>query len=114
MTKLQTPKNKAGRPTKNRANGAEKIKKAALYEFARGGYQGTSISQIAETAGVARPLIQHHFSGKEDLWKKAVSENYDEFIDSLKIAKENFNIQNKFEMTFASKVTKQTFKTYKC
>ena len=28
--------------------------------------------------------------------------------------KENFNIQNKFEMTFASKVTKQTFKTYKC
>jgi len=62
MTKLQTPKNKAGRPTKNRANGAEKIKKAALYEFARGGYQGTSISQIAETAGVARPLIQHHFS----------------------------------------------------
>ena len=90
MTNLQTPKSKAGRPTKNRANGAEKIKKAALYEFARGGYQGTSISQIAETAGVARPLIQHHFSGKEDLWKKAVSENYDEFIDSLKIAKENF------------------------
>ena len=72
MTNLQIPKTKAGRPTKNRANGSKKIKKAALYEFARGGFQGTSISQIAETAGVARPLIQHHFSGKEDLWKKAV------------------------------------------
>jgi hypothetical protein len=34
--------------------------------------------------------------------------------DICKIAKENFNIKNKFEMTFASKVTKQTFKTYKC
>ena len=34
--------------------------------------------------------------------------------DICKIAKENFNIQNKFEMTFASKVTKQTFKIYKC
>ena len=34
--------------------------------------------------------------------------------DICKIAKENFNIQNKFEMTFASKVTKQTFKTYEC
>ena len=90
MTKLQKQKNNAGRPTKNRSNGSRKIKKAALYEFARGGFQGTRISQIAETAGVARPLIQHHFSGKEDLWKKAVSENYEEFINSLKIAKENF------------------------
>ena len=96
MTKLQKQKNNAGRPTKNRSNGSKKIKKAALYEFARGGFQGTSISQIAETAGVARPLIQHHFSGKEDLWKRAVSENYEEFIDSLKIAKENF-IENDAE-----------------
>tara|TARA_B100000073_G_scaffold109982_1_gene88712 strand:+ start:684 stop:1340 length:657 start_codon:yes stop_codon:yes gene_type:complete len=96
MTNLQTPKSKAGRPTKNRANGSKKIKKAALYEFARGGFQGTSISQIAETAGVARPLIQHHFSGKEDLWKRAVSENYEKFIASLKIAKENF-IENDAE-----------------
>ena len=96
MTKLQKQKNNAGRPTKNRSNGSKKIKKAALYEFARGGFQGTSISQIAETAGVARPLIQHHFSGKEDLWKRSVSENYEEFINSLKIAKENF-IENDAE-----------------
>ena len=96
MTKLQKQKNNAGRPTKNRSNGSRKIKKAALYEFARGGFQGTSISQIAETAGVARPLIQHHFSGKEDLWKRSVSENYEEFINSLKIAKENF-IENDAE-----------------
>ena len=34
--------------------------------------------------------------------------------DICKLAKENFNIKNKFEMTFASKVTKQTFKTYNC
>ena len=34
--------------------------------------------------------------------------------DICKTAKENFNIKNKFEMTFASKVTKQTFKTYQC
>ena len=31
-----------------------------------------------------------------------------------KLAKEEFNIKNRFEITFASKVTKQTFKTHNC
>ena len=31
-----------------------------------------------------------------------------------KLAKEEFNINNRFEITFASKVTKQTFKTHNC
>ena len=87
---VKISKTKSGRPVKEKANGSKKIKAAALKEFSKRGFLGTSISQVAKTAGVARPLIQHHFSGKEDLWLKSVSENYEEFINSLKIAKENF------------------------
>ena len=87
---VKISKTKSGRPVKEKANGSKKIKAAALKEFAKRGFLGTSISQVAKTAGVARPLIQHHFSGKEDLWLKSVSENYEEFINSLKTAKSNF------------------------
>lgn len=93
---VKISKTKSGRPVKEKANGSKKIKAAALKEFAKRGFLGTSISQIAKTAGVARPLIQHHFSGKEDLWLKSVSENYEEFINSLKTAKNNF-IENNID-----------------
>lgn len=59
---VKISKTKSGRPVKEKANGSKKIKAAALMEFAKRGFLGTSISQIAKTAGVARPLIQHHFS----------------------------------------------------
>ena len=93
---VKISKTKSGRPVKEKANGSKKIKAAALMEFAKRGFLGTSISQIAKTAGVARPLIQHHFSGKEDLWLKSISENYEEFINSLKTTKSNF-IENSID-----------------
>lgn len=45
----------------------EKILNAALKLFAGNGYHGTSISMIAEEAGISKGLIYSYFKSKEDL-----------------------------------------------
>jgi AcrR family transcriptional regulator len=45
---------------------------AALQTFARFGYDGTSMPQIAKLANVAAPLIHYYFGSKEKLWRETV------------------------------------------
>ncbi|MEL7447023.1 MAG: TetR/AcrR family transcriptional regulator [Pseudomonadota bacterium] len=71
-------KRKRGRPRAAQTGGREDIKKAALEEFAKTGFKGTSIDQIAGAAGVAKPLIHYHFKSKATLWQEAVGEAFDE------------------------------------
>ncbi len=52
----------------------EKIMKAALSEFARRGFEGTSTRDIADSAGVPHSLVIYHFGGKDDLWYETVRE----------------------------------------
>ncbi|GBQ27997.1 TetR family transcriptional regulator [Gluconacetobacter sacchari DSM 12717] len=47
---------------------------AALHGFARKGYDGTGLRQIAEEAGVDPALISHQFGSKFALWKAVVDE----------------------------------------
>lgn len=75
----EPPKRKRGRPPAAQAGGQEDIKNAALRAFAKTGFKGTSIDQIADAAGVAKPLIHYHFKNKEALWYTCVSEAYDQF-----------------------------------
>jgi AcrR family transcriptional regulator len=44
-----------------------KILRAAGREFARNGYDGTSLRQIADRAGVAKSLLHYHFKSKDHL-----------------------------------------------
>ena len=44
----------------------------ALQEFGHHGFEGTNIADIAERAGVAKPLVHYHFETKEKLWQAAV------------------------------------------
>ena len=39
----------------------------ALQEFGHHGFEGTNIADIAERAGVAKPLVHYHFETKEKL-----------------------------------------------
>lgn len=41
---------------------------AALERFARKGYHDTSMDEIAEAAGVTKPVLYHHFASKTDLF----------------------------------------------
>jgi TetR/AcrR family transcriptional regulator len=44
------------------------ILEAAEQVFAERGFDGASLRDLADAAGVTRSLIHHHFGSKEDLW----------------------------------------------
>jgi AcrR family transcriptional regulator len=50
----------------------ERILRAAIAEFARGGYHLTSLRAIAQRSGSNKPMIYYHFHGKEGLYLAAV------------------------------------------
>ncbi len=56
----------------------KKILFSALELFATNGYHPTSISSIAERAGISKGLIYNYFTGKEDLLKAVVKLSYEE------------------------------------
>jgi TetR/AcrR family transcriptional regulator len=65
-----------------RTAGAEtrrSILQAALDLFAERGFDGASTRLIAERAGVTQPLLNYHFAGKEELWRAAVDDLFDDF-----------------------------------
>ena len=45
----------------------EKILDAALTLFAKNGYDGTSVEQIANIVGIKAPSLYKHYKGKEDI-----------------------------------------------
>ena len=45
---------------------------AAAEVFADRGFDGASLRDLAEAAGVTRSLIHHHFGSKEELWESVV------------------------------------------
>lgn len=68
-------KRKPGRPRlrDNAGSATEAILELALEEFGLHGFEGTNISDIAQKAGVAKPLVHYHFETKDKLWQAAVS-----------------------------------------
>lgn len=51
----------------SRSQGQQQILDAALEVFARYGYEGASVRQVAAAAGVSAANIYHHYRGKQDL-----------------------------------------------
>jgi TetR/AcrR family transcriptional regulator len=45
---------------------------AALDVFSERGFDGASTREIASRAGVTQPLLNYHFSSKDELWRAAV------------------------------------------
>ena len=39
----------------------------AVHVFAENGYHGTSMNDVADAAGVTKPVLYQHFSSKRDL-----------------------------------------------
>ena len=77
MVSAKTPSpaaRKPGRPARDSSDAAADIRKAALTAFARAGFNGVSISEIAQAAGVAKPLVHYHYASKDALWLAAVGE----------------------------------------
>lgn len=85
---------------------SNKIIEKAIYSFAMNGYEGTSISNLAELVGIKKSTIYSHFKSKDEIFERVTkisfkteldfvkeyfSKSYDSVLDSL----ENFLIQLK-------------------
>jgi TetR/AcrR family transcriptional regulator len=53
------------------ASARELLLEAALKAFARHGFEGVSLSEVAGEADAAQPLIHHYFGSKRGLWEAA-------------------------------------------
>jgi TetR/AcrR family transcriptional regulator len=73
-----------GRATRPSADATrERILAAALDLFAEQSFDGASTREIAARAGVAQPLLNYHFSSKEELWRMAVDSLFGELETAL-------------------------------
>ena len=59
---------------------------AALEVFARRGYNGSSIDEIAQTAGISKALIYEHFPSKRDLHASLLESHVQEIFERLAAA----------------------------
>ncbi len=77
-----------------RANAASKVRPAsrekrqlildaAIRVFARSGYHGSRVSDIAGEAGIAYGLVYHYFKNKEDILDSIFRERWTGFLDAV-------------------------------
>jgi AcrR family transcriptional regulator len=56
------------RPNAKMADARERLLETAIGIFAQKGYAGTSVREIAEQAGVSKPVLYYYFKSKEGLF----------------------------------------------
>jgi TetR/AcrR family transcriptional regulator, fatty acid metabolism regulator protein len=61
---------------------------AAVRVFARAGYHGSRVGDIAEEAGVAHGLLYHYFDSKEDVLRTIFRENWGLLLARFRVVEE--------------------------
>lgn len=61
----------------------QQILDVAIDEFGRSGYFGTSMNDIAEAAGVTKPVLYQHFDSKADLYRALLDEVGTRLIETI-------------------------------
>ena len=56
---------------------------AATHLFAARGYDGVSVAQIAQRAGVTKALINYHFGGKHKLYLTIMTDTFSEIVERV-------------------------------
>jgi TetR/AcrR family transcriptional regulator, fatty acid metabolism regulator protein len=84
------------RRTRRSVRTRERILQAATEVFARRGFHGARVADVAESAGIAYGLVYHHFRNKDDILAAIFSERWAEYvryIDELAGSPEPFRAQ---------------------
>ena len=61
----------------------EQILDVALEVFARAGFHGSSMNDVAEAVGVTKPVLYQHFDSKRDLYQALIDEVGDRLVASI-------------------------------
>jgi AcrR family transcriptional regulator len=77
---LSTPTSK---PRLSAAERRLSIEDAASRIFAERGYAATSLDQVAEAAGITKPVIYRHFGSKKDLHLALLARHRDELLSNF-------------------------------
>lgn len=73
-----------GRATRPSADATrERVLAAALDLFSELSFDGATTREIAARAGVTQPLLNYHFSSKDELWRAAVDGLFAELNEAL-------------------------------
>src|SRR5579859_968905 len=59
---------------------------AALEVFVARGYHAAAMDEIAERAGVSKPVLYQHFPGKQELYLALLDESVERLIESVDAA----------------------------
>ena len=51
--------------------------------FAQRGYEAASVEEIAERAGITKPIVYEHFGGKEGLYAVVVDREVEHIVDRI-------------------------------
>ncbi len=57
---------------------------AAVRVFARSGFHGARVGDIAEEAGIAHGLLYHYFASKEEVLRTVFRENWSDLLERLR------------------------------
>lgn len=79
----------------------ETVFNSAQELFALGGYEGTSISDIAARAGIAKSTVLHHFPSKRRLYQRVMRHSIDQFTGILEHSTEGGDIETQVAEKFS-------------
>lgn len=83
MKARRTKATEAGPDRRIRAENKKKILDAAIAVFARKGFDGTSIAEIAARSGLPKANIYYYFKSKEAIYKTIIADLIAEWDDAL-------------------------------
>ncbi len=69
--------------SKRSARTRERILAAATEVFARSGFHGARVADIAEQAGIAYGLVYHYFHNKDDILAAIFAERWGQYVEYL-------------------------------
>ena len=86
--------------TKKRLSGADR--RVQLMEVGRGvfashGYEATSIEEVAQQAGVSKPIVYEHFGAKEGLYAAIVDREMDDLVARMSESISHGSPRERFE-----------------
>lgn len=76
---------RGGAPRNKRGESREAVLQAALTVFAKRGFKGATVREIARVARVNHATIRYHYETKDKLWRAAVSFLFDRQVRELDI-----------------------------